>query len=68
MCPGTVQVVLSRPSFENDNILNSMGRPGSALDNGVIESWHSTLELELRQLEHYRTKAHTRAAGGWVHR
>jgi hypothetical protein len=25
-----------------------MGRPGSALDNAVIESWHSTLEFELR--------------------
>ena len=35
----------------------SMGRPGSALDNAVIESWHSTLELELRALEHFATKA-----------
>lgn len=26
-------------------ITQSMGRPGSALDNAVIESWHSTLEL-----------------------
>jgi putative transposase len=26
----------------------SMGRPGSALDNAVIESWHSTLEFEHR--------------------
>ena len=39
-----------------------MGRPGSALDNAVIESWHSTLEFELRQLEHYATKAQARAA------
>ena len=29
-------------------ITQSMGRPGSALDNAVIESWHSTLEFELR--------------------
>ena len=29
-------------------IRQSMGRPGSALDNAVIESWHSTLEFELR--------------------
>ena len=34
-----------------------MGRPGSALDNAVIESWHSTLEFELRRLEHYPTRA-----------
>jgi putative transposase len=26
----------------------SMGRPGSALDNAAIEAWHSTLEFELR--------------------
>jgi transposase InsO family protein len=29
-------------------IKQSMGRAGSALDNAVIESWHSTLEFELR--------------------
>jgi transposase InsO family protein len=43
-------------------IRQSMGRPASALDNAVIESWHSTLEFELRQLEHYDTKAQARAA------
>ena len=32
-------------------ITQSMGRPGSALDNAVIESWHSTVEFELRSLE-----------------
>ena len=42
-------------------IRQSMGRPGSALDNAVIESWHSTLEFELRRLEHYPTKAAARA-------
>jgi len=43
-------------------ITQSMGRPGSGLDNAVIESWHSTLEFELRQLEHFDTKAQARAA------
>jgi transposase InsO family protein len=38
-----------------------MGRPGSALDNAVIESWHSTLEFELRRVEHYATTAQARA-------
>ena len=38
-----------------------MGRVGSALDNSVIESWHSTLEFELRALEHFPTKAAARA-------
>ena len=33
----------------------------SALDNAVIESWHSTLEFELRDLEHFTTKAQARA-------
>ena len=37
-----------------------MGRVGSALDNAVIESWHSTVEFELRQLEHFTTKAQAR--------
>ena len=41
-------------------IRQSMGRPGSALDNAVIESWHSTLEFELRMLEHFDTKAQAR--------
>jgi putative transposase len=41
-------------------IRQSMGRTGSALDNAVIESWHSTLEFELRRLEHYPTRAAAR--------
>jgi transposase InsO family protein len=41
-------------------IRQSMGRPGSALDNAVIESWHSTLEFELRSLEVFETKAAAR--------
>ena len=44
-----------------------MGRPGSALDNAVIESWHSTVEFELRRLEHFTTKAHARArVAAWI--
>jgi putative transposase len=48
-------------------IRQSMGRPGSALDNAVIESWHSTLEFELRQLEHFASKAEARAkVAAWI--
>jgi putative transposase len=48
-------------------ISQSMGRPGSALDNAVIESWHSTLEFELRRLEHFATKAAARArVAAWI--
>jgi putative transposase len=41
-------------------ITQSMGRPGSALDNAAIESWHSTLTFELLQREHFATKARAR--------
>jgi putative transposase len=41
-------------------IKQSMGRAGSALDNAVIESWNSTVEFELRQLEHFATKDQAR--------
>jgi putative transposase len=45
----------------------SMGRPGSALDNAVIESWHSTLEFELRSRRKFATKAAARAAvAAWI--
>jgi transposase InsO family protein len=48
-------------------IARSMGRPGSALDNAVIESWHSTLEFELRRAEHFTTKAAARARiAAWI--
>ena len=44
-----------------------MGRPGSALDNAVIESWHSTLEFELRSVERFATKAAARRrVAAWV--
>ena len=46
---------------------SSMGRPGSALDNAVIESWHSTLEFELRSLEQFDTRAAARArVSAWI--
>jgi putative transposase len=48
-------------------VTQSMGRPGSALDNAVIESWHSTLEFELRQVEHFTTRAQARAkVAAWI--
>ena len=48
-------------------IKQSMGRVGSALDNAVIEAWHSTLEFELRALERSATKAAARAAvAAWI--
>jgi transposase InsO family protein len=48
-------------------IAQSMGRPGSALDNAVIESWHSTVEFELRRAEHFATKTAARAGvAAWI--
>jgi putative transposase len=48
-------------------VQQSMGRPGSALDNAVIESWHSTLEFELRSVEHFATRAAARAkVAAWI--
>jgi transposase InsO family protein len=48
-------------------VRQSMGRPGSALDNAVIESWHSTLEFELRSVEHFAAKAAARArVSEWI--
>jgi transposase InsO family protein len=48
-------------------ITQSMGRVGSALDNAVIESWHSTLEFELRALERFATKAQARSrVAAWI--
>jgi putative transposase len=53
---GTVRAACGRL-----RIRQSMGRPGSALDNAVIESWHPALEFELRSLEHFATRAAARA-------
>jgi putative transposase len=48
-------------------VTQSMGRPGSALDNAVIESWHSTVEFELRSAEHFATRAAARArVAAWI--
>ena len=44
-----------------------MGRVGPALDNAVIESWHCTLEFELRRREHFATKTVARArVAAWI--
>ena len=45
-----------RAACHRMGVRQSMGRPGSALDNAVIESWHSTLEFELRSLRHFTTQ------------
>jgi putative transposase len=56
-----------RAACERLQIRQSMGRPGSALDNAVIESWHSTLEFELRCLQHFTTKAQARTrVAAWI--
>jgi putative transposase len=48
-------------------IAQSMGRPGPALDNAVIESWHSTLEFELRSVGQFATRAAARArVSAWI--
>jgi transposase InsO family protein len=48
-------------------VTQSMGRVGSALDNAVIESWHSTVEFELRRLEHFTTKLQARRqVAAWI--
>jgi putative transposase len=58
---------LVRQACARLSISQSMGRPGSALDNAVIESWHSTLEFELRALERFATRAAARArASAWI--
>jgi putative transposase len=49
------------------SVSQSMGRPGSALDNAVIESWHSTLEFELRRVERFASRAAARAGvAAWI--
>ena len=56
-----------RQACERLGIAQSMGRPGSALDNAVIESWHSTLEFELRSLRTFAARAQARAAAAaWI--
>jgi transposase InsO family protein len=56
-----------RDACDRIGIRQSMGRPGSALDNAVIESWHSTVEFELRSLEQFATRAQARTAvAAWI--
>jgi transposase InsO family protein len=56
-----------RAACQRLSISQSMGRPGSALDNAVIEAWHSTMEFELRRLEHFATRVQARArAAAWI--
>jgi putative transposase len=56
-----------RAACQRLDISQSMGRPGSALDNAIIESWHSTLEFELRSVEHFTTKQAARAkVAAWI--
>jgi putative transposase len=56
-----------RAACERLGIAQSMGRPGSALDNAVIESWHSTLEFELRSRQAFATRAQARSAvAAWI--
>ena len=56
-----------RRACERLGIAQSMGRPGSALDNAVIESWHSTLEFELRSRRKFATKAEARSVvAAWI--
>jgi putative transposase len=56
-----------RQACERLGVTQSMGRPGSAPDNAVIESWHSTLEFELRAVEHFATKQAARAkVAAWI--
>jgi len=58
---------LYRAACERMGITQSMGGAGSALDNAVIESWHSTLEFELRRVERFATKAQARqAVAAWI--
>jgi putative transposase len=57
-----------RAACQRLSVCQSMGRPGSALDNAVIESWHSTLEFELRSLESFPTKTAARTrVSEWIH-
>ncbi len=56
-----------RAACQRLSICQSMGRPGSALDNAVIESWHSTVESGLRRAEHFATRAAARAGvAAWI--
>ena len=56
-----------RAACQRLSICQSMGRPGSALDNAVIEAWHSTLESGLRSVEQFPTRTAARArVPAWI--
>jgi transposase InsO family protein len=56
-----------RRACQRLGICQSTGRPGSALDNAVIEAWHSTLESGLRSLRTFAARAQARAAvAAWI--
>jgi transposase InsO family protein len=58
---------LVRQACERLGIRQSMGRPGSAPATAGSGSWHSTLEFELRSLEHFPTRAAARArVSAWI--
>ena len=58
---------LFRAACQRLGVRQSMGRTGSALDNAVIESWHSTVEFELRRVQHFATRAQARAGvAAWI--
>ena len=58
---------LFRHACQRLSISQSMGRPGSALDNAVIESWHSTVEFELRRIERFATRVQARVrVAAWI--
>ena len=58
---------LFRAACQRLGVQQSMGRVGSALDNAVIESWHSTLEFELRRDARFASRAQARrAVAEWI--
>ena len=58
---------LFRAACARVGVVQSMGRPGSALDNAAIESWHSTLTFELLDLEPFTTRAVARRrVAAWI--
>ena len=66
-CGSEYTAGLFRAACGRLQIRQSMGWPGSALDNAVIEAWHSTLTFELRSLETFVTKKQARAqVPAWI--
>src|SRR4051812_23540797 len=62
---GVALFLRPRTASQQVGAVDGPGRLG--LDNAVIESWHSTVEFELRQLEHFTTKAQgRRRVATWI--